>query len=147
MALSSGHAVTGRVSPGAKHLQLLPKPPAAEGIRAPAPDASSALEGQRDQAAMWAGRNLNPHETRVHVGSFKSLAAPSSGAPTAFKDRPRTQLRGQSTAVTPRLQQPLAALPKPPSRAGGEAGSRKPIFLSRSHTLNGRSQPGTAELG
>lgn len=137
--------VTDWVSPGVKHLQLLPEPAAAEGRHA-SPCACHQLSFPRsawDQAVTWAGKTLHPHETRVHAGSFKSLAAPSSGARTAFKVPPG----GVGRAGTQHLQQPGAALPKPPSLAGGEARARKPTFLSRSYTLDGRSRPGTADLG
>lgn len=75
-----------------------------------------------------------PQETRERVGSFKSPAAPGTGAAAALED-PR-----QSRAATRHLQ-PWQ------SQAGGEAGFRKPSFLPRSYTLNGRSQPGTADPG
>ena len=53
-------------------------------------------------------------------------------------------MRAEQSPNTP--SKLVAALLKPPSLAGGEAGSREPIFLSGSYTLNGRSQPGTADL-
>lgn len=72
MNLCSGHAVMSWVSPGAKHLHIHQ-----QRRQLSLCSRCSALERQWDQAAVWAGRTLNPHRSRVHVGSSEAWQHPA----------------------------------------------------------------------
>jgi len=141
---SSGHTVRGWVSPGDKHLQLLPKPPAAEGPRA-------RCQGRFGRSA-WPSHQRGQAETRIPARPKCTLGSSAAWQhPTLVhllpSSVPPAPGCGAGQSGRPRPQQPVAASLKPPSPAGEDAGPPKLMFLPRSYRRKGRSQPGTAEPG